>query len=88
MLSSSEGIARMSSIGRIEMTSASIDPRTRELIFDLIRTEPLRPSEVLRNLIAKQQTTTQVQDALAILLDTGEIEMGSDRRLHLAQVAA
>lgn len=70
------------------MTSASIDPRTRELILDLIRVAPLRPTEVLNNLIEKQQTSFQVRDALAVLLDTGVIEMGADRRLHMAEVAA
>jgi hypothetical protein len=70
------------------MTSASIDPRTRELILELIRQEPLRPTEILDNLMAEQLTLAQVQDTLAILLNTGVIEMGADRRLHVAQVAA
>ncbi len=70
------------------MTSASIDPRTRQLILQLIQDQPLRPSELLQNLLEKQLTPSAIQDALAILLDTGVIEMGPDRRLHLAQVAA
>jgi hypothetical protein len=70
------------------MTSASMDPRTRELILELIRVAPLRPTEILDSLMLKQQTPPQVRDTLAILLDTGVIEMGSDRRLHIAAVAA
>lgn len=70
------------------MTSASIDSRTRDLILELIRLKPLLPTEILESLVKEQQTPRQVQDALAILLDTGVIEMGVDRRLHLAQVAA
>jgi len=70
------------------MTSGSIDPRTRELILELIRVEPRRPTEILDSLMIKQQTLPQVRDALAMLLDTGVIEMGPDRRLHVAEAAA
>ncbi len=70
------------------MTYASIDARTRELILDLVRQEALQPTEILSKLMAKQLTFNQIQDALAILLDKGIIEMHSDRRLHISQVAA
>jgi hypothetical protein len=70
------------------MTYASIDARTRELILDLVKEEALQPTEILTKLMAKQLTFNQIQDALAILLDKGIIEMHSDRRLHISQVAA
>jgi len=66
----------------------SIDHGTRELILELLRVEPRRPTEILENLTPKQQASAQVRDALAVLLDTGVIEMGADRRLHLAKAAA
>jgi len=70
------------------MTYASIDARTRDLILELIKQEALQPTEVLSRLVAKQLTFNQIQDALAILLDKGIIEMHSDRRLHISQVPA
>ena len=70
------------------MTYASIDARTRELILDLVRQETLQPTEILSKLMAKQLTFNQIQDALAILLDKGILEMHSDRRVYIPQVAA
>lgn len=70
------------------MTSGSIDPGTRALILELIRAESLRPTQVLERLLKKDQKLTQVQDALAVLLDSGTIEMDEDRHLHMAGIAA
>jgi hypothetical protein len=70
------------------MTYASIDTRTRELILELIGREALQPTEILSKLKEKELTFNQIQDALAILLDKGIIEMHSDRRLHISQVTA
>lgn len=70
------------------MTAASIDPRAKQLILQVIQDESLRPTELVQNLLEKQLTPSAIQDALAVLLDTGVIEMGPDRRLHLAEVAA
>lgn len=69
------------------MTPSSIDPLTRQLVLELLAKEPLRPTEVLAKLLPKL-TPAQIQNNLALLLDTGEIEMGPDRRLHVAKVAA
>ena len=70
------------------MTPASIDPSTKQLVLDLLSNGPLRPTEVLEALLRNGLTPTHIQDDLALLLDTGEIEMQADRRLHVAGVAA
>jgi len=70
------------------MTYASIDARTRELVLNLVRQKALQPTEILSKLKEEQLTFNQIQDALAILLDKGIIEMHSDRRLHISQVPA
>ncbi len=70
------------------MTSSSIDPRTKQLVLQLLQTQPLPLTELLGALRAQELSASTIQDALAILLDTGVIEMGPDRRLHLAQVVA
>ncbi len=70
------------------MTAASIDPLAKQLILELLIDGPLLPTEMLEKLLAKQLTPTQIQDNLALLLDTGELEMGVDRRLHIVKVPA
>jgi hypothetical protein len=68
------------------MTS-SVSSDTKNLVLDLVRTNSPRPSELLEQL-HDTLSYHDVQDALAVLLDSGQIEMGPDRRLHVPQVAA
>jgi hypothetical protein len=70
------------------MTSASINPGTRKLILELLQTQAQTPTDLLHSLLEKQLSPNEIQDTLALLLDTGVIEMGADRRLHPAEVAA
>jgi hypothetical protein len=69
------------------MTYSSIDAPTRDLILELISREALQPTEVLSRLEAKS-SFNKIQDALAILLDQGIIEMNSERRLSMSQIPA
>jgi hypothetical protein len=72
------------------MTPESIDPRAKDLVLQLLGEHEagLLPTEIFNRLTDQQLTPTQIQTALAILLDTGVIEMEVDRRLHIAQVVA
>jgi hypothetical protein len=66
------------------MTSSS---RAKESVLDIVRTQSPRPTELLE-LLQVKLSYREVQDTLALLLDTGEIEMGADRRLRVPQVTA
>jgi hypothetical protein len=72
------------------MTLASIDPRTKALVLGLLQNkdEGMLPTEVLKHLVTQQVAPSEIQTALAILLDAGVIEMDMHRHLHLAEVPA
>jgi hypothetical protein len=67
-------------------SSVSADIKNR--LLDLVRTKSPRPTELLTLLLKNDVSYSDVQDALALLLDSGEIEMDADRRLHIPPAAA
>jgi hypothetical protein len=67
--------------------SVTASPQAKDTILEIVRKQSPRPTELLE-LLQATLSYREVQDTLALLLDTGEIEMGSDRRLRVPQVAA
>lgn len=57
-----------------------VEPRVKEAVLAKIEEQRLRPTELL-DLLQKSYSYREIQDALGALLESGEVELGDDRRL-------
>jgi hypothetical protein len=66
------------------MASGAGDPQAR--VLQLISSKSPRPTELLQ-LLKEELSYREIQDAVRALLDSGYIELGSDRQLRVTKIA-
>lgn len=63
-------------------TEAAAPPNPRQVVTDAIREQEPKPTQLLA-LLSSQVSYGKIQDILSELLESGTVELGSDRRLRM-----
>ena len=64
-----------------------VEREIRDRVLELVRRDSPRPTELLKTL-ESQMSYSDVQDVISELLDSGEVVLDSERRLHVKAESA